>query len=208
MALVLLHHRLMAVTWFAAVPARLAAAALLLVVTPLYLLELGETPVAAGRVLLLYFLTFMVIAPWVARWSDERQQRRRWILWGCAVSAVACALLPLWGGVLGAACCCALLGVGQAMLSAPQLALVSEAVGADAGPHARHPITPEQALAAFRFIERFGSILAPFAVALAVGGLGLAGAVGLIGAVLAMGTVGIAIALPDNSQRKHSHVPV
>lgn len=194
-AAVLAHRRVMAVTWFAAVPARLAAAALLVVVTPLYLLELGETATVAGRVLLLYFLAFMLAAPLVARRSDLSRRRKPWIIWGCALSAAACAALPLIGGVVGAAACCALLGIGQAVLSAPQLALVTETFDRD--PHATQVVgaTPEQALAAFRFIERFGSILAPFAVALAVAQFGLTGAVGAIGIVLAAGAAGVALAL-------------
>lgn len=194
-AAVLAHRRVMAVTWFAAVPARLAAAALLVVVTPLYLLEIGETATVAGRVLLLYFLAFMVTAPVVARRSDLSRRRKPWVVWGCVISALACLVLPVSGGVIGAALCCSLLGVGQAVLSAPQLALVTETFDRD--PHATQIVgaTPEQALAAFRFIERFGSILAPFVVALAVAQFGLTGAVAAIGVLLAAGAAALTLAL-------------
>lgn len=194
-AAVMRHRRVMAVTWFAAVPARLAAAALLVVVTPLYLAERGEPANVVGRVLLLYFLVFMVAAPLVAWRSDLARRRKPWVVAGCVMSALACAALPLVGGVGGAALCCALLGLGQAMLSAPQLALVTETFDRD--PHATQVVgaTPEQALAAFRFIERFGSILAPFAVAAAVGVFGLGGAVGTVGALLAAGALALVAAL-------------
>ncbi len=187
---VLSNRTVIAVTWLAAIPARLAAAALLVVVTPLYLLELGESATIAGRVLLLYFLAFMITAPIVARQSDLSGRRKPWIVGGCILSAVACAALPLVGGVIGAAICCGLLGVAQALLSSPQLALVTEIFDGDHG-----AASPEQALAAFRFVERFGSILAPFAVALAVTQFGLTGAVGAIGAVLAVCGVGLSISL-------------
>jgi MFS family permease len=204
-AAVMLHRRVMAVTWLAAVPARLAAAALLVVVTPLYLLELGETSTVSGRVQLLYFLAFMVVAPWVARWSDIGRRRGPWVIGGCAVSALSCALLPWLGGVAGIAACCALLGVGQALLSAPQLALVTETFDSD--PHATQVVgaTPEQALASFRFLERVGSIVAPFAVAFAVGRFGLAGSVGAIGALLAAGAVGIALVLFNHRDLGQRH---
>lgn len=191
LAAVLSNRRVGAVIWCAAVPARLAAAALLVVIAPLYLLELGETGAVTGRVLLLYFLAFMLTAPWIARHSDLSGQRRPWIIAGCSLSAAACAALPLVGGVAGAALCCALLGVGQALLSAPMVALVTEAFD--------HPrvgqATPVQALAAFRFIERFGSVLAPFAVALAVSLFGFAGAALAIGILLAFGALAVAFAL-------------
>ncbi|MEO5671730.1 MAG: MFS transporter [Ramlibacter sp.] len=205
MAVVLRHPRVMAMTWFSAVPARLAAAALLVVVTPLYLVEIGESSAVSGRVQLLYFLVFMIAAPIAARWSDASRRRSPWIVLGCAVSALACAAMPLWGGVAGMAVCCALLGLGQAMLSAPQLALVTESFDREAQATQFVNTTPEQALAAYRFIERFGSVLAPFAAALAVGGFGLAGAVSAIGVVLALGAIGVAVALFETRNSGESH---
>lgn len=195
MLAVMRQYRVMAVTWFAAVPARLAAAALLVVVTPLYLLEIGQPVTISGRVLLLYFLCFMITAPLAARWSDLSQRRKPWIVLGCALSAAACLALPLISGVWGAAVCCGLLGVAQALLSAPQLALVTEAFDGQESADRSQGATPEQALAAFRLIERVGSVVAPFVVAAAVSQLGLTGAVGAIGLLLAVGTVGVWIGL-------------
>lgn len=195
MLAVMRQYRVMAVTWFAAVPARLAAAALLVVVTPLYLLEIGQPVTISGRVLLLYFLCFMITAPLAARWSDLSQRRKPWIVLGCALSAAACLALPLISGVWGAAVCCGLLGVAQALLSAPQLALVTEAFDGQVSGDRPQGASPEQALAAFRLIERVGSVVAPFVVAAAVSQLGLTGAVGAIGLLLAVGTVGVWIGL-------------
>lgn len=197
---VLRHQRAMAVTWLAAVPARFAAAGLLVLVTPLYVQELGETAAVSGRIQLLYFLAFMLTAPWVARWSDQGGTRKPWILAGCALSALACAALPLLGGVAGMAACCALLGVAQALLSAPQLAFVTEAFE-----HDTSGASPEQALAAFRFIERVGSIAAPLGVALAVDRFGLVGAVGALGALLAAAGLLLALALsPSKLYPRHA----
>ena len=191
MLAVLRNRQVMAVTWFAAVPARLAAVALLVVVTPLYLQAAGESATISGRVLLGYFLAFMLTAPWVARWSDMSGRRQPWVFWGCVLSAVACGLLVLVGGVWGAALCCALLGVAQALQSAPQLALVTEAFHEPDHDAPALTATPTQALAAFRFIERFGSVLAPFVVALAVAQLGMTGAVLVVGVLLAVGAAGL-----------------
>ncbi|QEA13154.1 MFS transporter [Comamonas flocculans] len=197
MAAILRNRQVMAVTWYAAVPARLAAVALLVVVTPLYLQAQGESAAVSGRVLLAYFLAFMIVAPLVARWSDLSGQRRSWVVWGCALSALACGLMVLVGGAWGAALCCALLGVAQAFQSAPQLVLVTEAFEASsaqaqgASLAGAQTVTPAQALAAFRFLERVGSILAPFVVALAVARLGMDGAVLVVGALLALGTLGL-----------------
>lgn len=204
---VMKHPRIAALMWLAAVPARLAAAAVLVVVTPLYIQALGESPAVSGRVQMLYFIAFMLAAPAAAHWSDASGRRRPWIVWGCTVSALACAGVPLWGGVVGLALCCALLGVGQAMMSAPVIALVTEIFDHDKVSSMRTRPSAEHVLAAFRFIERFGSILAPFAAAFAVGQYGLAGAVGAIGALVAIGAIGISAALFHVDELGKTHAP-
>lgn len=184
------NHRVAGVTWFAAVPARLAAAALLVVVTPLYLASIGETAVVTGRVLLLYFLCFMLCAPLVALWSDKLGRREPWVVAGCLISTLSCALMPALPGTLGAALCCALLGVGQALMSAPMLALVTESVRGEAAAGHSRGATAEQALAAFRLVERVGSVAAPFVVAAVASRYGLAAAAVAIGSVLGVGALG------------------
>lgn len=193
------HRTVMAVTWFAAVPARLAAAALLLVATPLYLSEAGESAAVAGRVLTLYFLCFIAVAPWAAHWSDASGRRKPWVYAGCIISALACAALPLLGGPLGpvwaSAVCCAMLGVGQAFLSAPQLALVTQAFETDPSATQRLGATPEQALAAFRMIERVGSIAAAFFVAGLAAAMSLTAAVLVIAALLGITTLALVVSI-------------
>lgn len=200
----ILHNRqIMVVTWCVAMPARLAAVALLVVVTPLYLSSQGESATVTGRVLLGYFLVFMVTAPAVARWSDLSGRRSPWVIWGCALSAVACGLMIVVGGPWGATLCCGLLGLGQAFQSAPQLALVTEVVTAEQTEGRLQGATPTQALAAFRFLERFGSILAPLVIAPVVGTFGMTGAIVGVGLVLAIGTVGALVGL---RHRPHSGI--
>lgn len=177
----------------AALPGRLVAVTILSVVVPLYMNELQQPPAVAGRVLLLYFLCFALTASLVAHWSDLLGQRKPFIVAGGVLSALACLSLPLLGGVWGMAACCALLGFGQALQSSPQIALTTEAFeGTDS---ARATATPEQALAAFRLIERGGSIAAPFVTAVAVTAFGYAGAVVAVGLLLAVSTLGLAAGL-------------
>ncbi|MDZ7864507.1 MFS transporter [Acidovorax sp.] len=177
----------------AALPGRLVAVTILSVVVPLYMNELQQPPAVAGRVLLLYFLCFALSASLVAHWSDLLGQRKPFIVAGGVFSALACLSLPALGGVWGMAACCALLGLGQALQSSPQIALTTEAFeGVDAS---RATATPEQALAAFRLIERGGSIVAPFVTAVAVTAFGYAGAVVAVGLLLSVTTLSLAAGL-------------
>lgn len=174
----------------AALPARLAAVTVLSVVVPLYMSALGQPPTIAGRVLLLYFLCFASCSTLIAHWSDLTGQRKSFIVMGGLLSVFACFSLPLLGGVSGMAMCCALLGFGQALQSSPQIALATEAFEPrpDAPPSAA---TPEQALAAFRLIERLGSIVAPFVTAAAITLYGYAGAVVAVGLLVGIATMGL-----------------
>ena len=170
----------MAVTVLAAIPARLLAAAVLLLITPLYLVEVGEATTVIGRVLPLYFVAFLVTAPWVARYSDQSGKRKPFVVAGCVLSGLACGVLPWIGGAAGAALSCLLLGVGQAVLSAPQMALITELCGG------KGSASVEQGLASFRFIERAGSIAAAPVAAVCVNFLGLSQSFAALGVAAAI----------------------
>ena len=190
---VLREPRAVCVILGSALPGRLVAVTVLSVVVPLYMSELQQPPAIAGRVLLLYFLCFASTATLVAHWSDLLGRRKPFIVFGGVLSVAACLSLPLLGGVWGMAACCALLGFGQALQSSPQIALTTEVF--EHQPESGATATPEQALAAFRLIERVGSIIAPFVTAVAVTAFGYAGAVVAVGVLLTVATVGLVAGL-------------
>ncbi len=179
--------RALSVIFGAALPARLVAVTVLAVVVPLQMSALQQPAAMTGRALLLYFLVFATTVSLFANWSDASRKRLLFLVAGGLVSALACWALPGLGGVLGMAACSALLGLGQAMQSSPQLALVTEIFESRPGSH--QVATPEQALAAFRLLERLGSIAAPFVTAWAVASFGYAGAMVAIGIFLAAATL-------------------
>ena len=184
----------------AALPARLVAVTVLSVVVPLYMSALQQPPAVAGRVLLLYFLCFAATSTLVAHWSDITGQRKSFIYLGGLLSVLACASMVLFDGATGMAVCCALLGLGQAFQSAPQIALATEVFEPRQGTQ-ESSASPEQALAAFRFIERAGSIVAPFVTAVAIAAWGYAGAVLAVGLIVATATLAMMAGL-----RKPTHV--
>lgn len=192
-AAVVRNPRALAVILGTALPARLVAVTLLAVVVPLQMSALQQPAAMTGRALLLYFLVFALSVSAFAQWSDATRRRTPFLVAGGLCSALACWALPGLGGVAGMAAGCALLGLGQAMMSSPQLALVTELF--DPHPGRPQPATPEQALAAFRLLERLGSIAAPFATAWAVAALGYAGAMWAMGLFLAAATLAMLPAL-------------
>lgn len=183
-AAVIREPRAMFIILGAAIPARLVAVAVLSIVVPLYMRDIGEPPAVAGRVLLLYFLCYAVTASVMAHWSDAIGERRTFIVAGAIIAALACLAVPLVGGALGMALCCALLGAGQATQGPSQIALITELF--ECKPADSRSASPEQALVAYRLIERLGSVTAPFVTALAVLWVGLPGAVSAVGILLAV----------------------
>ncbi|MBF5005609.1 MFS transporter [Diaphorobacter caeni] len=178
----------------AALPARLVAVTVLSVVVPLYMSALQQPPAVAGRVLLLYFLCFACTSTLIAHWSDLTGQRKSFIYLGGLLSVLACMSMMVFDGATGMALCCALLGFGQAFQSAPQIALATEVFEPREGAYAS-PATPEQALAAFRFMERAGSIVAPFVTAIAITIWGYAGAVLAVGLLVGVATLCMMVGL-------------
>jgi MFS family permease len=190
--------RALAVVALAAIPARLAAAAVLLLLAPLYLIESGERTSVIGRVLPLYFLTFYLLTRWAAVASDRMGNRKAFVIVGALISAAACMALPLFGGVVGAAVCCAVLGIGQAIMNSPMIVLATDIATQDGHMKA------DEAIAAFRFLERVGSIAAAPLAAILVGAMGTFVSVIVIGCVIAFGAVVLAIVLMKHREVLHS----
>ncbi|MDK2124087.1 MFS transporter [Parachitinimonas caeni] len=164
---------------FSAVPTKFAATAILVVLAPLAMADAGASKAATGRMILLYFLSFMLVAGWAARMSDRMGRRKPFLLLGGIGSALGCIAAVMIDGQLGIALCCALLGASQACISAPQLALVTSLVRRD-----RDRSEAEMGLGVFRLLERIGSVLAPFAAALLATRFSRMEAIGAIGAIL------------------------
>lgn len=169
----------------AALPARLAAVGILSILIPLYASDLQAASAVTGRILLLYFLVFALSVSTCAAWSDRTGNRRSLIVAGGLTCAAACASVMFLEGIWGLALCSALLGLGQAMQSSPQVALITEAFE----DNPQHVATPEQALAAFRLLERAGSVVAPFVIAGAIHIWGYAGAITSLSVFLLLATL-------------------
>lgn len=202
MLAVLKNSRVATVIFCSAIPSRLTAAALLVVITPLYLSELNQPATVVGRVLLLYFLAYMITAPIAAQLSDKVGLRKPFVLFGCVCSVIACSAVVL-PGMPGIALACFSLGFAQAIMGAAQLAIVTEVLqDASSSTAAFDAPSSEQGLATFRFLERMGSIAAPFVAAAAVGVYGLRGSVIVLGAILAAGGIGLFVGLFNYHEQK------
>lgn len=184
------HRRLLTLLLCSAIPGKLAATAVLLLVIPLAVADLGESASLTGRLLLLYFLGFWLVAGWAGRLSDRFQARKPFVVTGGLVSALGCAAGYTLEGVGGLVLLSSLLGLGQAWLSSAQIVWATQM--ADQDPHGTDS---EVVLGIYRLVERFGGALGPVVVASLVATQGLREALLLLGAVLVLGSAVTSVAL-------------
>lgn len=189
------HRHLRTLLLCSAIPGKLAATAVLLLVVPLAVADMGESASLTGRLLLLYFLAFWLVARWAGRLSDRHRARKPFVVAGGLVSALGCGMGLAVDGVWGLVGLSFLLGLGQAWLSSPQIVWATQM--ADQG----HGTTDgELILGIYRLVERFGGALGPLLVAGLVSTQGLKASLAVLAAALVLGSgmtwLGLAEAAP------------
>lgn len=176
------HPRLLLLMIFSAIPGKIASTAVLLMLVPLATAEMGESPSVAGRLLLLFFLGFFLVAGFAAKLSDQWNLRKPFIAAGGLLSALACLSGYAFDNIWGLFLTCSLLGLGQAWLSSPQIILVTQIMDASGT-----AADSELVLGFYRLVERFGGALGPVLAAVLIKQIGLGGAMLAFGLILAIG---------------------
>lgn len=190
LAALLRNRRLMTLLLCSAIPGKLAATAVLLLVVPLAVADMGESASLTGRLLLLYFLAFWLVSGWAGRWSDARQNRVSFVVVGGLLSALGCWAGGSGHGAWSLVALCGLLGLGQAWLSSAQIVWATQLAEQDpAGTDG------EVALGIYRLLERMGGALGPVVVAFLMGTQGAQASLTALGIALAAGSLITLIAL-------------
>ncbi len=199
----LAHHRsLMVLLLCSAVPGKLAATAVLLLVVPLAVANMGESASLTGRLLLLYFLAFLLVSKWAGRLSDRHRARKPFVVAGGLISALGCAAGVAFDGVWGLVGLSFLLGLGQAWLSSPQIVWATHMADQD------HSGTDgELILGIYRLVERFGGALGPLLVAGLVASLGLQASMAVLAAMLVLGSIVTGLGLSEARPGERTGTP-
>lgn len=146
----------MAVTFLAAIPAKMALTGFLYYAGPLYLVQLGATKSSTGRILMAYGLAIIIISPIAAWIADKLGRRQVFVTVGGMMAAGALLSAYFIDGLLGMLIGVALLGIAHAIGVSPQLSLITEL-------QARHgsPVAVGKTIGIFRLTERIGNISGP-----------------------------------------------
>ena len=172
-------------TMFSAVPNKLILGGLYFFLLPLFLADLGNTQSNIGRVLMVFGIACIAITPLAASGSDRTGKPRTFIILGGLTSGLGCLLPTLVGSTAGVVAAAALLGTGQALTTAPQLAVVQRIAerGRNFG------VGPGAIVGVFRTVERVGTAAGALAVGAVATFLGYGQAMLTIGILVFASTV-------------------
>ena len=159
-----------------ALPSRIVLTGFLFFLVPLYLDSLGFGGAAIGRTMMVYFLVLLVMNQAAAVIADRFQNHGILILVGGVSAGVGCMLFVATADSLLLACGVALIGLGQSFVMTPQVAVLPTYFRVETEAYGTGTVT-----AAFRVVERAGSIAGPLLAGAIVAFAGLAHAGTLVG---------------------------
>ena len=159
-----------------ALPSRIVLAGFLFFLVPLSLDSLGFGGAAIGRTMMTYFLVLLIMNQVAAMIADRFQNHGLLVIVGGVASAVGCVLFVSTTDVWPLVIAVALIGLGQSLVMTPQVAVLPIYFRREVETHGIGAIT-----AAFRVVERGGSIAGPMVAGVIVAATGLDEAGRLIG---------------------------
>ena len=160
--------RFIAFMGLSALPSRIVLAGFLFFLVPLYLDSLGFGGAAIGRTMMTYFVVLLILNQAAALIADRFQKHGVLILAGGVASAVGCLLFVSTAEIWPLVIAIALIGLGQSLVMTPQVAVLPAYFRRETDEFGTGAIT-----AAFRVVERGGSVLGPLIAGVVVATEGL-----------------------------------
>ncbi len=187
-ASLLLNRRFMIVTGLAAIPAKVLLTGVCFYLVPLYVLSLGSTQSVVGRILMLYGVVMVVMAPLAASLAVNRQRMEWLVSAGLMLSGFGTLLMMAGDHVGWIFAAVMLVGLGQSLSIAAQSALVREHCDAEVSAMGEPAV-----YGVYRLLERLGNALGPMLAAVLlmafgyrIGFMATGGAVALCGLAFLM----------------------
>ena len=182
-----------------ALPSRIVLTGFLFFLVPLYLDSIGFGGAAIGRTMMVYFLVLLVMNQAAALMADRFQNHGTLILAGGVSAGIGCLLFVSTTESLPLVCGVALIGLGQSFVMTPQVAALPAYFRNETEAFGTGPVT-----AAFRVVERAGSIVGPLlaGAVVAVAGLEQAGSFIGYGILVTTGLLALLLAVGVFTRRR------
>jgi MFS family permease len=189
-AQLLKHRQFAAITFLAAIPAKIVLTGFLYYSIPLYLNALGNDQSGTGRTMMAYGLAIILLSPAIARLADRFGHRRWFVVIGGYVAVLGVATLGFLGSTLGVALSVTLIGIAHAIGVPPQLALVS-----DSCQDVMRQVGQATSAGIFRLMERLGNVAGPILFGVLIASYDFKGAFGAVAVLLFVVTTAFAVLL-------------
>lgn len=199
---ILMRPRVTGFVLLAAMPVRLILTGFLFYTTPLRLASAGFSDAATGRAMMAYFVVMSVATPLVAWMSDRWSAHRTLLVAAGLTSGVGAYLFGIAEDTALIVCGVALVGLGQALASAPLLALTTIQF-----PEENERFGNATMVAFFRIVERIGSISGPLVAAALVAAGGFGASSLWFGAIVASFSICLAVFFAFDTSKKGSSSP-
>jgi predicted MFS family arabinose efflux permease len=173
--------RFMTVTALAAMPAKILLTGVCFYLVPLHVLDAGSTQSMAGRLLMVYAVVMVLMAPLAASLATSRPRMHALVGGGLMVSGLGAAAVLAGHGVGILFLAVTLVGVGQAMSISAQSALVAEHCEAEI-----RRLGEGVVYGVYRLLERLGNAVGPLIAAALVMHLQYRASFVVIGAAVAL----------------------
>lgn len=169
--LLLKNPKFVAITFLAAVPAKIALTGFLYYSVPLYLKILGNNQSTTGRVMMAYGLAIILLSPFIAKLADRIGQLRWFVTVGGYGAALSMFVIYFFDNTPGLLVSISLLGIAHAIGVSPQLALIN-----DFCKDVVQEVGSGTTTGIFRLIERIGNVLGPIIAGILIAQFGFKGA--------------------------------
>jgi MFS family permease/HAMP domain-containing protein len=169
--LLLQNKKFVAITFLAAIPAKIALTGFLYYSVPLYLKLLGNNQSTTGRIMMAYGLAIIALSPFVAKLADRVGKLGWFISVGGYSSALAMFIVYYFESTAGLLVSVTLLGVAHSIGVSPQMPLIS-----DLCKDVVREVGAGTVTGIFRLIERLGNVLGPLISGLLISQFGFNGA--------------------------------
>lgn len=182
-----------AILFFSLVPFALCQVGLLFYAAPIYLNELGMNQSNIGRVLMIYGLSVIYVAPWISRFVDRSRYKKRYIVLGGIVGGLGLMSLYFYSGFLAVMLAVFLMGLSGSLVGSSQSAFalklaVIQRVGVG------------KAMSVQRAADKLGQMLGPLVLGAMIASVGISNGMAIVGLVFFVATlVFLLIASEDNS---------
>ncbi|WP_031387402.1 MFS transporter [Desulfonatronum thiodismutans] len=163
----LTHRNTFALIFCCVIPFSICQVGLLFFATPLYLNQLGVNQSDIGRVLMIYGLSVVYLAPQISKIVDRRERKTPFIVAGGLVGGLGLALLTTHQGFVAVMAAIFLLGVASSIGSSAQTAFALKS-------RATQELGPGKAMAIQRSMDKLGQMLGPILLGLLMSGVSIA----------------------------------